>query len=162
MKEHRFFRLTSQLARVPFLAHIDQATIDELMLNSIILEGAPGEVLLQEGEDEHHFLVLLKGTVEIVKDGAVVATLDSPGEILGEQALLKRRRSATVRARERVFCMKVDGSFVHSLSEAQRLVYEAELYRFLADVLTRRLEATSRRLAELERLVARNAAGSGA
>ena len=64
MKEHRYLRLASQLSRVPFMAHIDQETIDELMLKSLILEGSPGEVLLQEGEDENHFLVLMKGSVE--------------------------------------------------------------------------------------------------
>ncbi|MCB1096873.1 MAG: cyclic nucleotide-binding domain-containing protein [Verrucomicrobiales bacterium] len=151
MKEHRYFRLGSQLSRVPFMAHIDQKTIDELMLQSMILEAAPGEVLLLEGEDENHFLVLMKGSVEIITDGEVVATIATSGEILGEQALLHRRRSATVRAKERVFCLRVDGSFVDSLTEEQRLVYQAELYRFLADVLAQRLDSTSRRLAEMER-----------
>ena len=154
MKEHRYLRLTSQLARVPFLAHIDQKTIDGLMLDTIILEGAVGETLLQEGVDEDHFLVLLKGVVEILKDGEVVATLENTGEILGEQALLKRKRSATVRAKSRVFCLKVDGSFVESLTEEQRLVYQAELYRFLAEILAARLEKTSLRLAEAERILA--------
>ena len=151
MKEHQYFRLTSQLARVPFLAHIDQATIEGLMLRTIILEASPGETLLEEGVDENHFLVLLKGSVEIVKDGGVVAVIETSGEILGEQALLRRKRLATVRAKDRVFCLKVDGSFVDSLNEEQRLVYNGELYRFLADVLAARLERTSLRLAETER-----------
>ncbi len=151
MKEHRYFRLASQLSRVPFMAHIDQQTIDELMLKSVILEAGVGEVLLQEGEDEHHFLVLMKGSVEIIRDGEVVATIATSGEILGEQALLNRKRSATVRAKDRVFCLRVDGSFVDSLTEEQRLVYQAELYRFLADVLAQRLDSTSKRLAETER-----------
>lgn len=161
MKEHRYFRLASQLARVPFLAHIDQQTIDELMLQATILEFGAGEVLLQEGEDENHFLVLLKGSVEIVKDGEIVGAIETTGEILGEQALLNRRRSATVRAKDRVFCLRVDGSFVDSLTEEQKLVYQAELYRFLADVLAQRLDATSRRLAETEwALVAARTQGS--
>ena len=156
MKEHRYLRLTTQLARVPFLAHIDQATIEKLMLDTPILEGAAGEILLQEGDDEQHFLVLLKGTVEILKNGEVVGMLASSGEILGEQALLNRKRSATVRAKGRVFCMKIDGAFVDSLTEEQRLIYQAELYRFLAEVLARRLDSTSQRLAKIERRLAQS------
>ena len=151
MKEHEYLRLPSTLARVPFFAHISSKTIERLMLDTRIIEWSPGETVLEEGADESHFLVLLKGSVGIKMDNEIVATIVTSGEIIGEQALLKKKRTATVVAQTRVFCLKVDGSFVNSLSEQERLVYHAELYRFLAEVLARRLEETSRRLAEFER-----------
>ena len=111
--------MPSTLARVPFFAHIGNETIDRLMLDTPIIEWSAGENVLEEGADEAHFLVLLKGCVGIIVDNEQVATLETSGEIIGEQALLKKKRTATVVARNRVFCLRVDGSFVESLSEEE-------------------------------------------
>lgn len=150
MKEHEYMRLPSTLSRIPFFAHISDETMERLMLDTKIFEWSPGEVVLEEGADESHFLVLLKGTVGIKVFGRVVASISNTGEIIGEQALVKRKRTATVIAETKVFCLLVDGTFVEKLTEEEQLVYNAELYRFLAEVLSQRLERTSRRLAELE------------
>ncbi|MEZ5246672.1 MAG: cyclic nucleotide-binding domain-containing protein [Acidimicrobiales bacterium] len=57
----------------------------------------PGAVIVAEGSRAERFSVILHGEVEVVVDGAVVATL-GPGEFFGEVALLYSRPAAPAAA----------------------------------------------------------------
>lgn len=152
MKEHPYIRLGQTLARVPFLKHIDDAGIDEMLLKSVILECDPGDVLIEEAAKDSDFFVLLKGSLRVMRSGQEVALVDKPGELVGEQALATGEpRTASVQAGERSFCLKVSPKILETMSEEQRDVYLRELYRFLVEILGDRLAATSHRLAEVER-----------
>lgn len=60
-----------------------------------------GEVVIEEGGKSGHLFFLIKGTVEISRDGTVVAKIGEPGLVLGEiSILLDRPHIAEVRAEE--------------------------------------------------------------
>ena len=149
---HEKGKLPPTLAKVEFLANVDQAALDGILSHSSLVEFDGGEDILKEGEISTEFYILLKGEVEVKKGGESVATLAQSGEILGElRSLTGEARTATVSAATHCFLLKVKQNFIDGLSESERSAYYIVLYRFLAEVLAKRLEETSARLAALEK-----------
>lgn len=69
------------------------------------------ELVMLEDYHGEQFLIIVEGSVEVVRDGQHVATL-GPGSFLGEAGLIDHRdRNATVRARSKlkVLTMEADG-----------------------------------------------------
>jgi CRP/FNR family cyclic AMP-dependent transcriptional regulator len=68
-----------------------------------IVGAAPGDVLIEEGENPGRLLVLVSGAVVVEHDGVTFARIDSPGAVFGEMsAVLDRPATATVRAETEV------------------------------------------------------------
>jgi CRP/FNR family transcriptional regulator, cyclic AMP receptor protein len=60
---------------------------------------AAGSIILHEGGRTGHLYVLIEGKLEVLKGGAVIATITEPGSVLGEMSvLLDRPHTAIVRA----------------------------------------------------------------
>ena len=151
MKEHPYVHLPATLESVPFLSGLDERTLEQVLRASSLLEFEKGESVVVEGSDAKGFYVLLRGAVDVVKDGAKVAELSGRGETIGEQNLLRGGpRGASVVATNKVFCLRVDRGELDELDGEQKIAYEAALYRFLAEILIARLESTNERLAAAE------------
>jgi CRP/FNR family cyclic AMP-dependent transcriptional regulator len=61
-----------------------------------------GETALTSGSKTGRLLILRSGSVEVVKDGAQIAKVSTPGAVFGELAvLLDQAHTADVRALER-------------------------------------------------------------
>ena len=75
-----------------------------------------------------------------------------PGEVFGELAVVNDdRRSASVVAAKAAVCLAVDQKFLQDIKPREEdPAFYAALYEFIARVTAGRLQATSRRLAELE------------
>ena len=148
---HEKGKLPPTLAKIEFLGEVDQEALDAILENSSLVEFDFGESILREGDSTSEFYILLKGEVQIAKDGKPVALVNRQGELLGEQAALHGgTRSASLTAASHCFLLRVDPEFLDSLSDGQRTAYELVLYRFLSELLARRLAETSARVAELE------------
>ena len=151
MKEHPFVHMPATLQGVPFLSELDERTLEALLRESSLREYEAGESVVDEGKDSNAFYILLRGKVEVSKDGAKVAEISGRGETIGELSLLEgAQRSATVTAAEKVFCLRVGSEALDGLGGEQKMVYQAALYRFLSDILVERLHATNERLAAAE------------
>ena len=86
------------LRGVSLLALLPEATLERLARALVRVEAAPGEVFIREGDPGELFYVIESGTVEVTKDGRLVAAL-GPGDFVGEIALLRDvPRTATVTA----------------------------------------------------------------
>lgn len=69
---------------------------------------APGEVIFSEGDASRDLYILLAGEVEVIQKGEKLASLTKSGAFFGEMALLLgQARSATLRAKEKVFLLKI-------------------------------------------------------
>lgn len=105
---------------------------------------APGEVLIAEGDPGGDIFVLESGRLVVERDGVAIATIDEPGAMIGEMSvLLGRPNTATVRA-ERASAVRVIRDAIAYL-ERQPLVALR-----VAELLGRRLDATSAALVELQ------------
>ena len=105
---------------------------------------APGEILIVEGELAPGVFILQSGTVEVRRDGQLVAVVDRAGSLLGEMAmLLESPSTADVVARDHVACHQIAAPEVFFADNP-------ELALFLARVLAQRLHAVNGYLAELK------------
>jgi CRP-like cAMP-binding protein len=84
------------LAQVPLFAGLSKSQLREISSLATRLDLPAGRNLTTQGATGKEFIIVLEGDVEVVVDGAVVAT-PTAGECYGEIALLDSRpRTATV------------------------------------------------------------------
>jgi MFS superfamily sulfate permease-like transporter len=114
-----------------------------------------GEVVVQEGEDDHSLLMIARGTasVKIKRAGREqyrrLATF-SPGTIFGEVALLDRQpRSATVTADEDLVCYVLPEDAFHALTVEDPPI-AIHLLSNLGRELSRRLRRATAMVSQLE------------
>jgi len=105
---------------------------------------APGTHLTTEGTRSGQLYILESGTLSVQRDGVSLATVDEPGAVIGEMAvLLGIPHSATVIA-EGEAKVRVVADALDTLSQ------HAEFALHLATVACARLDATSALLVELK------------
>ena len=152
---HESGKVPPSLEEVPLLHSLGDATMDRLLSQAVILECERGDTLIEEGDDSKFFCVLLKGAVDIIKEGEKVNRIHDSGEIIGEMALATENpRSASVVAATHVYCLKIEPDFLEKLGETERAGFFAKLYQFVAKLLGERLEESSKRIAQLEEQIA--------
>ncbi|HYF37678.1 MAG TPA: cyclic nucleotide-binding domain-containing protein, partial [Prosthecobacter sp.] len=112
-----------------------------------------GDIIIKEGTIDTRIYILLSGTLEVCVGGKSVATITRVGEVFGELALVNRdKRAASVIASSRALCLAVDQKFLQDLHPREEdPAFHAALFEFVARLVAKKLDATSRRLAEVER-----------
>jgi MFS family permease len=108
------------LAKIPLLSPLPPTTLEKLAARSAIVEKAPGDVVVAEGDRGDLFYVIADGEVEVSHSGLGRGTL-GPGDQFGEIALLRdTSRTATVVARCPTRLVTIDGrDFVDALSSSE-------------------------------------------
>ncbi len=89
--------------------------------------------------------------------GKKLASISRAGEVFGELALLNEdKRRASIIATTKAACLAIDQKFLQDIRPREEdPAFHAALYEFVARVIAKKLDATSRRLAELEKEVIR-------
>lgn len=107
---------------------------------------AAGESVLRSGEATGKLLFLESGTVEVLKDDVVIATIHEPGVVFGElSALLDQPHGADIRA--------VDAAIFRVADAAELLRNDAVATLHIAVTLARRLDIANHALVEVQRQV---------
>ena len=103
-----------------------------------------GESVLASGSKTGRLLVLLSGSVEVVKDGVQIAKVSAPGTVFGELAvLLDQAHSADVRTLE-------ESDFYVANAETL-LAYDPAVTLYVAAILARRLDSANHAVVEVRR-----------
>jgi CRP-like cAMP-binding protein len=149
---------------VPALASFNEEQLDEVLNSSSLLQCEPGDVIIKEGSIDSRIYILLSGELEVRVGDKRVAAIARSGEVFGELALVNQdKRLASVIASNKAVCLAVDQKFLQDIHPREEDPdFHASLYEFVARLVVRKLEATSRRLAEVEkelRLLREAAAG---
>lgn len=150
---HEEGKIPETLQGVPFLQSFEEEHLDDVLYSSSIIECDQDDVVIEEGGSGSRIYILMAGSVDVVKNGEVLASFKSTGDIFGELAALgDEMRSATVRANSKTFLLAVDQKFLQDIKpkEANPEFYAA-FYEFLARVIATRLKATSMELARLDK-----------
>lgn len=157
MKEFAYIHedgdLATSLRTVPFLSSFSEDQLDDVLNSSSLLECDPGDVIIKEGSIDSRFYILLSGELEVRIAGKTVATIARSGEVFGELALVNQdKRLASVIAADYAVCLAVDQKFLQDIRPRNEdPAFHASLYEFVARLIARKLDLTSRRLAEVER-----------
>ncbi len=156
MKEYAFIhdhgRVPEALRALPFLGSFDDEQLDDVLDSSSYIQCEPGDAIIHEGAIDSRIYILLRGEVDVCKEGKILATIGRTGEVFGELAVVNQdRRSATVVAKTSALCLAVDQKFLQDIKPREEYPsFYAALYEFIARVTASRLESTTRRLAEME------------
>ena len=103
-----------------------------------------GETVLTSGSKTGRLLVLRSGSVEVVKDGAQIAKVSTPGAVFGELAvLLDQAHAADVRTLEE--------SDFYVANAATLLAHDSAVLLYVAVILAQRLDGADQALVELKR-----------
>ena len=144
------------VSQVPFFDGLDSGTHEAILNHTSVLECSAGDVVVREGEDDRCLIFLVRGSTEICKDGEVIATASVTGELLGELSILNAEpHSASVVATSDAFFLKTRPAFIGSLSRHERASYEATFFKYIANLLARRLATCSEKLAAAEHRLTR-------
>ncbi len=157
MKEFAYIHdhgdLPASLQAVPFLSSFTEDQLDDVLNSSSLLECDPGDVIIKEGSIDSRFYILLSGELEVRVGRKTVASISRSGEVFGELALVNQdRRLASVISSTKAVCLAVDQKFLQDIRpRSEDPAFHASLYEFVARLIARKLDLTSRRLAEVER-----------
>ncbi len=111
------------------------------------IEVAPGQTIIEQGEEGSGFFVLKKGTLEVFKDDVLLAVLMYPGTIFGEMGdILGRPRTCTVKAKNSAVITHIEASSLEELVQMQPEI-AAKIIRTLAS----RLDRTTQKLIDTAR-----------
>jgi CRP-like cAMP-binding protein len=146
---HDVEKLPKLLKNVPLLKAFNRRHLEEILFSSCYAEYEPGEMIMREGTEGNRIYVLLKGKLNVTKNGQQIATFERSGEVFGEMALLGiERRTATVTARTKVVCLAIDQRFLNEIASPDlEAPYYVALYGFLCRVLAERLQRATASLA---------------
>ncbi|MCB1275401.1 cyclic nucleotide-binding domain-containing protein [Prosthecobacter sp.] len=143
----------SPLRAVPALASFSDDQLDDVLNSSSLLQCEPGDHIIKEGSIDSRIYVLLSGELEVRVGSKKVASITRIGEVFGELALVNHdKRLASVIASTKAVCLAVDQKFLQDIHPREEDPdFHAALYEFVARLVVRKLEATSKRLADVER-----------
>jgi hypothetical protein len=132
------------LRHLNFFKDFNDAQITEVVEASEWNDFEKGEVIVNEGDKETSFFIVIKGGVEVFKKDRVIGTMKQ-GDCFGEIAFItKKPRGATIIARTHVTLMSVSTSLMEQASLETQLQY----YRIFLENLVLRLSQTTEKLVE--------------
>lgn len=157
MKEYAYIHeeglLPAPLTSVPFLNSFSEDQLDEVLNSSSLLQCDAGDTIIREGSIDSRIYILLSGELEVRVGGKKVAAISRVGDVFGELALVNHdKRAASVIAGGRALCLAVDQKFLQDMHPREEdPAFHAALFEFVARLVAKKLDATSRRLAEVEK-----------
>ena len=122
----------------------DVATMERRLAVLPVVKHRAQEVVLTGGSKTGGLLFLRSGTVEVVKDGVQIASVNAPGAVFGELAvLLDQPHTADVRTLEQCEFYVADAPAI--------LAGDPTVALYVAAILARRLDAANRWLVAVKR-----------
>ncbi len=154
----------AMLQTVPLFSTFTDEQLDDVLNSSNLLQCDVGDAIIKEGTIDSRIYILLSGDLEVRVGGKTVAKILRPGEVFGELALVNQdKRLASVVAATRAVCLAVDQKFLQDIHPRNEdPAFYASLYEFVARLIAKKLDATSRRLGEVERELRELKAGAPA
>jgi CRP-like cAMP-binding protein len=144
-------KLLAQFRRIEIFHGLNRQHLTEIFNLSRLRSYENGEAIIREGTFDHRVFFLLSGQVSVQRDGVEISHLRRLGDIFGEMGVIDGSpRSATIVASGQCTVLALDFSFTDRLSEGDRVLALALLYRVFAEVLADRLRRADARIAKLE------------
>jgi len=132
----------NQLTKLSFFSEFSQPETWEIMRAGAWKTYRPGEVVVQEGELDDSFFVVVSGELTVHKGKTLLGSLKG-GDCFGEMGYLKKtKRSATVKAKDNVSLLRVNATLMERASRDCQLRF----YKVFAHTLIERLTRTNEQL----------------
>jgi len=134
---------SNSLRRLRFFDRFSDSEIEEVLNASSLAHHAAGSVIVQEGEIENAFYIVVVGSAEVRRMGKSLHRLEK-GDCYGETGFLSAQRSTcSVIADSQVLALKVSGTRLEQRSEGCQLRF----YKTFLESMIYRLSMTSANVA---------------
>ena len=118
------------------------------MVNDMFV--GPDEVVVRQGDTGNRMYVVVQGTLEVTRDGVVIATM-GPGDHFGEQSLVDAQpRSATVRSVGFGSLITIERQALDDFTKREPELGNRVLWKLLGTI-SKRLRETTSKLAEVRK-----------
>ncbi|MBW1691416.1 MAG: protein kinase [Deltaproteobacteria bacterium] len=115
--------LINYIHTLPFFSNFTEAQIDEILSASNLNKVEGGKTIIEEGEIDDSFYILISGDVLVRKGDRDVAVLEK-GQCFGEMAYLTgEARTASIIARSDCILLKFSATLLEKLSESIQLLF---------------------------------------
>jgi len=122
-KETHDSELLSYIQDLPFFNNFTESQINEILSASNLVKVEKDKTIIQEGEIDDSFYILISGQVLVQTGTEEVAVLEK-GQCFGEMAYLTgEARSATIITKEECIFLKFSSTLLNGLSEAIQLLF---------------------------------------
>lgn len=127
------------IKELEFFKDFVESEIWEIIRACIWQVFSEGDEVIVEGDIDDSFYIITSGEVEVYKDNALIGQL-STGDCFGEMGYLsKAKRTATIKAKERVELMKINSTLIEQASVECQLRFS----KVFTQTLVRRLSQTT-------------------
>lgn len=135
------------LAKMRLFRPLNDRELLRVLQVTDVLAYDDGDIIIKQGETGDGLFVVLEGKVDVIRGGAVIATLEQ-GAHVGEMALVRNQpRSATVRSKGHAELMVIRRRDFFELLRNEHALAVKLLWQFLG-VVSDRLAETSRELGQ--------------
>jgi serine/threonine protein kinase len=115
--------LLSYIKSLPFFNNFTERQINQIFSACNLIKFEKGKAIIQEGEIDDSFYILISGQVLVRKGNKDVASLDK-GVVFGEMAYLTgEARSATIISKNDCILLKFSSTLLNRLSESIQLLF---------------------------------------
>ncbi len=122
-KETHDSELLSYIKDLPFFSTFTENQIDQILSACDLAKVEKGKTIIQEGEIDDSFYILISGQVLVQTGSEEVAVLEK-GQCFGEMAYLTgEARSATIITKEECVLLKISSTLLNGLSEDIQLLF---------------------------------------
>ena len=136
--------VVSTLAQCRYFQTMPSEVLRRVLKNGTLIEVPAGTLLIKEGDQDRDFFVLLEGSLEVLSGSKLILRLDSPGDIIGEMAVISDApRSADVMAAAPSRLVRISSTVLHSVPPDP--VQSQQLLTIFSHIMAAKLGETSKR-----------------
>ncbi|MBW1716192.1 MAG: protein kinase [Deltaproteobacteria bacterium] len=123
LKESLDSKLFNYIQALPFFHNFTESQINEILSVTDVIKVEGNKTIIQEGEIDDSFYVLISGQVVVRKGRKVVTTLEK-GQCFGEMSYLTgEARNATIDTKNECVLLKFSSTLLDGLSESIQLLF---------------------------------------
>ncbi len=126
---------SNSLRRLRFFDRFSDSEIEEVLAAGTLGHHAAGSVIVQEGEIENSFHIIVVGTAEVRRAGRKLHRLEK-GDCYGEGVRPAQRSTASLIAETQVLALKVSGTRLEQRSEGCQLRFYKTFLESMIDRLS--------------------------
>jgi CRP-like cAMP-binding protein len=142
--------MISKIRSIPMLSPFSERDLKGLLKLSRMIKYAPGDKIIEEGQLDDRIYFLIRGEVQVEKQGEAIGVLRRTGDLFGEMGVIDGSpRSATIISIDDAVCLVVDVSYMDRLKGHEKTAFTAVLYRLFAEILCNRLRQMDDRIIAL-------------
>lgn len=146
-------QIKSIIKNLDFFKHFPDHLLNEITKISSLKSFEMGSEILKQGQINQNLYFLLSGSVSVVVDGGIVATLNKKGDLLGEMSVISSKTcAATILSNNNVEALELEVEKVNNIPNINIDQIQHSLFRIYSNILTEKLRLTNQKAKHFEDL----------